>query len=198
MSTREDWIRIGLPDEVVRKARIVAEQRQANAVRLHIPVAGVSSLETHILGAQGESAMRLYLGLPLETSAVSVTREKQRGGDIPGWGEVRTRSRVGYGLGLHGKDKPARFGLVMGHEAPVMWLAGWIDYGDAMKVATRRVTNGHVWYLVEQRHLAPFVETDSYRRASAAGPMVRALWEENPFFFCEQCNGQHRLSEMCS
>jgi hypothetical protein len=105
-------------------------------------------------------AVRRYAGLPLpDIEAWDYAEELRQGGqDIPGVCGIKARSRPGDDLGVCAKD----FGwqvLVLGHEAPVMWLVGWATAED-VKTRGKMVLNASGdprWYL-SQSELIPLQE----------------------------------------
>lgn len=115
---------------------------------------GYGTRATNVLGCQGEAAVAQWAGVKLDPDW-SWEADKRRGYDVAGY-QVRCRSRAGMGLNLHRGDS-GRFLLVLGHEAPVMWLAGTIDAAAGFRLAVpRRSGRGERdWWEVDQRHLDP-------------------------------------------
>jgi hypothetical protein len=149
-------VRIELSESVQRLSESYAQNRQAYAEQHGLRAKGTGSLENNILGAYGESALALYLGISPERPW-QWEADRKLGCDIAGY-EVRT-SRKPYGLGLH-KGNTGIYVHVVGRHAPVMYLTGWITGDEAFSLPDLKpvTVNGFTFYSVPLHRLHPMGE----------------------------------------
>jgi hypothetical protein len=147
-------IRIELDPAEVAAAADRARRQHDYATRRGFVAKGFGTFGTHFLGCQGEAAVAKWAGVELDPDW-TWEADRARGYDVAGW-QVRTRSRARAGLNLHRGDR-GRFLLVLGHQAPVMWLFGWLDAADGFRLGERREsgTGDRAWWEVDQKYLRP-------------------------------------------
>jgi hypothetical protein len=188
MVTMADWIKVELTDAEYREATQLGELRQARSG--HFKPKGLGDLRTNTLGVLGEMTVAKYIGAELPPEH-TWEADVQRGYDVGDW-EVRCNQRASSGLGLNPGDERKRpFIHVLAHEAPVMWLTGWIAAADGFPVAVERETNGHKWWCVDQSFLHPLPERNGYYRRGADGWLV----DPQTPFNDEACGMMHPLIE---
>lgn len=195
MSTPDDWIRVELTPAEVAGAKALAERCRSYGLKgrygTTMRVRGYASLAQHFLGAQGEFAVSRYCGSPMpDADDWTWEADKARGYDVGGW-QVRTCSKAHYGLNLHAGDQ-GKFILVFGHEAPVMWLAGWLDAAAGFDAGQLRHdgTGDTRWWRVAPSALRPLPEQRGFRKRGN-----RWLIDPEASFWCEACKGTHPIRE---
>ena len=118
---------VGLTYAELLVSYLVAGQRQTMNMKRSINAKhgapeGAGGEELHILAAQGEMAVAKALNL-----FWSGTVGEYGAIDVGGAVEVRTRSQQWHELIIHEDDRDdVPFVLVLGGNAPLMFLAGWI------------------------------------------------------------------------
>lgn len=98
--------------------------------RNRAPAVGNRALNMHKLGATGEVAAAVHLGL----EAYLFTEQTARRGsaDLPGDIEVKTRSRHKYDLIIQKDERPDKRVVLVTIERDQVLLQGWCVAGDVM------------------------------------------------------------------
>lgn len=198
MATRNDWIRVELDADEEREANRIARARRGEARSGGYQRAIQGTIREDLRGARGELAVAKWRGVrhPGWGGDVSWRADISRGCDVAGL-QVRTAQRPGDGLAL---DAPPRqpnagkFVLALDHDAPIIWLVGWIDASDGYRVGKLRHDGvGQAdWLRVGQGHLHPMAAvdrdiTEDHSSAWLVDPQTR--------FWCEVCDASHPIIE---
>lgn len=205
MVTSRDWVKVELRSDEDREAHRIARARRGEAASGGYRRTIEGTIAEDLRGARGELAVARWLGIrhPGWGGDVSWKADINRGADI-GDLQVRTAAGRGYGLALDAPPRPRNTGchvLVLAHDAPVMWIAGWIDAEDGYAAGTLRHdgTGQPDWYRVAQSALRPMTALTT-RNRPAASPRAnsRAVLLPDPeaLWWCETCHGRHRIAEM--
>jgi hypothetical protein len=148
-------VKIDLSEADINLAHNIATARMDDAIQHSRKPKGLGTYETNFQGALGEIAVSKWSGVDLEGD-YSYIADVKRGYDVAGY-QVRTRGKSWYDLGLHSGDS-GRFILALAHDAPVIWLAGWIDIDCAyvgMPGSHTMTTYDYTWICMPQLSLNP-------------------------------------------
>jgi hypothetical protein len=152
---RSIGVKIDLSESDIGLAHDIATARMNDAIQHSHKPKGLGTYETNFQGALGEIAVSKWSGVNLDEDH-SYMADVKRGYDVAGY-QVRTMGKSWYDLGLHSGDS-GRFILALAHDAPVIWLAGWIDIERAFlgMPGTRTITTyGYTWIRMPQSLLNP-------------------------------------------
>lgn len=192
MAVSADWIGVELTEDDLHRVKIAAAERQANA-DLHDPERFGSAPEDRfaydIAGCQAELAF--YERYQRKPWVQDLLRENQRRGHDGGGFEVKGRRKAHYDLPIKARDRCRWYVLALTHDAPMIWLVGWISRKDAWNLRERvPQLHRHPW-TVGQAHLHPLPERNGYTRRGAA----RWLVDPQTPFLCEDCGQMHPIIE---
>lgn len=130
-------------------------QNQAKGLkgRNRAPVAGSQAQDMHLIGAAGEMAVAVYLGLE---SCLYLDEDPVRGScDLPGI-DVKTRSRHWHDLLIQLDDIPDKIFVLVTIENRKTIIHGWIKGKDGMKKEwIRTFQQGRPCYAVPRSKLNP-------------------------------------------
>lgn len=132
-------------------------KRQSYAEQRGFRAYGNASEETHSRGYMGELALSKYLGIPVP-SDWTWEGDRKRGHDVGGY-QVRTWYSAAGRLLIRPSDKDGTYVLLLTHDQPVIWLAGWCTLDWANQVGVDGTTPGgspKPCKYVPQRQLIPF------------------------------------------
>ena len=191
----QEWVKVELNLMEMSEGEIMARFREEQRRNSPHHTNRRTQLKADILGARGEIAVAKWSGVSLDVFATWAT-EQRRGYDVAHY-QVRTRSKQHYGLGFHAYDKieQHRWLLVLGHECPVFWLAGWLDGAEAKQLAEAQAKGGRYsdkdkrWWMVEQIHLHP-VDDHGFERQGE-----KWIIDPQTPFLCETCHTSHAIVE---
>jgi hypothetical protein len=117
------WIAVQLDPEEVALCRERGNQRQKHAEERGFKPYGYASSETHFRGYAAEMAFSKYLGVPMP-EGWDWASDVRRGYDVAGW-HVRSRKSSTGTLLIKPKDPEGNYVLVLTHQLPVLYIAGW-------------------------------------------------------------------------
>jgi len=99
--------------------------------RNRAPERGGRALELHRLGAMGEVAAAVHLGL--ESHLFKELTARRGSADLPGDIEVKTRSRHKYDLIVQKDERPGKRLVLVTIENRSVFLHGWCEATDVME-----------------------------------------------------------------
>lgn len=157
-------VKLQLTPEQLALAHAEAERRQTvnEAKRLsgrnRAPALGEKALAMHRLGAVGEVAAAVHLGL--EAYLFSEQLAVRGSADLPGDIEVKTRSRHKYDLIVQKGERPDKKLILVTVEGDSTLLHGWCMAGDVMREEfwADVARNGRAAYFVPKSELRPLTD----------------------------------------
>lgn len=99
--------------------------------RNRAPASGNRALDMHRLGAIGEVAVAVHLGL--EDHLFTETVARRGSADLPGDIEVKTRSRHSYDLIVQRNERPDKRLVLVTVQGGTIFLHGWCVARDVMQ-----------------------------------------------------------------
>lgn len=99
--------------------------------RNRAPAVGTRALDMHRLGATGEVAVAVHLGL--EDHLFTETVAKRGSADLPGDIEVKTRSKHSYDLIVQRDERKDKRLVLVTVQNGTVFLHGWCVAGDVMQ-----------------------------------------------------------------
>lgn len=145
--------------------RRIAARQQREALKFGFTARGEGSYDTSLLGARGETALFLYLGVIPSKENRSYWQEQEDGYDVLGY-QVRTRGKRDYDLAVHVPGDCAGrrpdnleqiFIYIDGSKAPNMKIVGWCVPSAVIgrKGVKRIAWKNDVFYVIPRKYLNP-------------------------------------------
>jgi hypothetical protein len=154
MSHPGQWIAIQLDPEETALCRKRGNQRQQHAEERGFKPYGYGGAELHFRGYAAEMAFSKYLGVPMP-SGWDWKSDISRGYDVGGW-HVRSRSKPDGTLLVKPRDPDGNYVLILTHQLPVLYVAGWTTAERARKLGLNEYIGDRPIKAVAQHLLFPF------------------------------------------
>jgi len=115
---------------------------------------GELALRYHLLGAAGEMAVAVLLGM--EDQLYQETEAKRGSSDLPPNIDIKTRSKHYYDLIVQLDESPSKILVLVTIENRTTLIHGWINSKDAMKEQWKKdPAGGRMAYFVPKTNLQP-------------------------------------------
>lgn len=147
------------PEQLALAEAEAARRQQVNSERgllgrNNAPAGGEKALSLHRLGAVGEVAVAVHLGL--EAHLFSEQEARRGSTDLPGGIEVKTRSRHWHDLIVQKDEVPTKKLVLVTAEGSSIRIQGWCLAADVMQPKFwADPARGRPAYFVPKSHLKP-------------------------------------------